>query len=226
MGTFEMHVQSATQYELIDGVTSFVGADDSGSFGIRARHARMMTALDYGLARYQLHDGSWHYLAFPRGILYFVDNALYISTRRFLHDTDYQRISKGSAGTAAQGRGRTARDQGKPVSPGTGDVPAFVANGARPKVIRMDEDELRKSVEKQVKRMQRADKERPTLLAQSVFMGTLTLLFVLPVIFGAYIGNWLDDKAQGYSIRWTIGLIFVGLVIGVINVYFYVREHD
>ena len=94
MGTFEMHVQSATQYELIDGVTSFVGADDSGSFGIRTRHARMMTALDYGLARYQLHDSSWHYLAFPRGILYFVDNALYISTRRFLHDTDYQRISK------------------------------------------------------------------------------------------------------------------------------------
>jgi ATP synthase protein I len=90
----------------------------------------------------------------------------------------------------------------------------------------MDEDELRKNVEKQVKRMQRADKERPTLLAQSVFMGTLTLLFVLPVIFGAYIGIWLDDKALGYSIRWTIGLIFVGLVIGVVNVYFYVREHD
>jgi ATP synthase protein I len=63
-------------------------------------------------------------------------------------------------------------------------------------------------------------------MAQSVFMGTLTLLFVLPVIFGAYIGNWLDGKAQGYSIRWTIGLIFVGLVIGVVNVYFYVREHD
>lgn len=90
----------------------------------------------------------------------------------------------------------------------------------------MDEDELRSSVEKQVKRMQRADRERPTLLAQSVFMGTLTLLFVLPVIFGAYLGNWLDGMAQGYSIRWTIGLIFVGLVAGVVNVYIYVREND
>ncbi len=62
----------------------------------------------------------------------------------------------------------------------------------------MDEDELRKNVEKQVKRMRRAEQERPTLLAQSVFMGTLTLLFVLPVILGAYLGNWLDDMAQGY----------------------------
>lgn len=95
MKTFALHVQSATQYAFIEGVANFVGEDQSGSFGIRAQHARMMTALGYGLARYQLKDDSWHYLALPRAILYFVDNALYISTRRFLHDTDYQRISKG-----------------------------------------------------------------------------------------------------------------------------------
>ncbi|PTN12183.1 AtpZ/AtpI family protein [Nitrosomonas aestuarii] len=89
----------------------------------------------------------------------------------------------------------------------------------------MNDKQLRKSVEKQIKRMQRAEKERPTLLAQSVFMGTLSLLFVLPVIVGAYLGIWLDDKAESYSIHWTIGLIFVGLVVGMINVYLYVREH-
>ena len=90
----------------------------------------------------------------------------------------------------------------------------------------MNDEQLRRAVEKQVKRMQRAEKERPTLLAQSVFMGTLALLFVLPVILGAYLGNWLDNMAQGYSIYWTIGLLLVGLVVGVINVYIFVREHD
>lgn len=90
-----MHVQSATQYEHIEGVTSFVGEDESGSFGIRACHERMTTALSYGLARYQSQQGSWRYLAFPGGILYFVNNELYISTRRFLHDADYERISAG-----------------------------------------------------------------------------------------------------------------------------------
>lgn len=95
MRTFSLHVQSATQYELIKNVTSFVGEDASGSFGICARHERMATALSYGLARYQLQPGAWRYLAFPGGILYFVDNALFISTRRFLHDADYQRISSG-----------------------------------------------------------------------------------------------------------------------------------
>ncbi|SFP95558.1 F-type H+-transporting ATPase subunit epsilon [Nitrosomonas cryotolerans] len=93
MNTFILHVQSATQYTCIKSVISFIGEDKSGSFGIRSRHERMMTALSYGLARYQLEDGSWSYLAFPGGILYFMRNNLYISTRRFLHDADYQRIS-------------------------------------------------------------------------------------------------------------------------------------
>ena len=90
----------------------------------------------------------------------------------------------------------------------------------------MNDEQLRKSVEKQVKRMQRAEKERPTLLAQSVFMGTLALLFVLPVICGAYLGNWLDNMAEGYSMHWTMVLICIGLAIGVMNVYLYTREHE
>ncbi|MDV6344095.1 AtpZ/AtpI family protein [Nitrosomonas sp. Is37] len=90
----------------------------------------------------------------------------------------------------------------------------------------MNDEELRKSVERQVKRMQRAQRERPTLLAQSIFLGTLSLLFILPIIIGAYLGNWLDEKAQGYSVHWTIGLIIVGIIVGMVNVYLYVRKHD
>ncbi len=90
----------------------------------------------------------------------------------------------------------------------------------------MNNEQLRKSIERQVKRMQRADKERPTLLAQSVFMGTVALLFVLPVIFGAYLGIWLDEMAEGYSIHWTIGLLVAGLIIGITNVYLFIRERD
>ncbi|MCB1935166.1 MAG: F0F1 ATP synthase subunit epsilon [Nitrosomonas sp.] len=95
MKTFTLHLQSATQYIPVEQVASFVGADETGSFGILAGHARMMTVLNYGLARYQLYNGDWYYLAFPGGILYFVDNQLYISSRRFLCDSDYQRISEG-----------------------------------------------------------------------------------------------------------------------------------
>ncbi len=85
-------------------------------------------------------------------------------------------------------------------------------------------DELRKQVERQVRRMKKAERERPTLLGQTVYIGTLGLLFVLPVVGGAYLGQWLDGLATAYSSRWTVSLILVGVMIGALNVYLFIRE--
>jgi F-type H+-transporting ATPase subunit epsilon len=94
MRTFELFLQGARQFERIDAVTSFVGEDATGSFALRAHHERFMSALVFGLARYRLADGDWHYLALPGALLYFVDNELFINTRRYIADTDYNRISQ------------------------------------------------------------------------------------------------------------------------------------
>jgi len=72
--------------------------------------------------------------------------------------------------------------------------------------------------------MQRADRDRPTLLAQTIYIGTLGLVFVLPVVGGAYLGRWLDTLATGYSLRWTLSLLLVGVAIGAMNVYLLIRE--
>ena len=85
-------------------------------------------------------------------------------------------------------------------------------------------EELQRQVEKQRERMDRAEKERPTLLAQSAHIGVLGLLFVLPVVGGAYLGRWIDGLFAGYSMRWTLSMMFVGVVAGAVNVYFFVRE--
>lgn len=93
MRTFVLHLQDATRHERIERVSSFVGEDDSGSFGLLAGHARFMTSLIFGLARFCIEGGAWQYLAVPGALLYFVDNELTISTRRYLRDADYERIS-------------------------------------------------------------------------------------------------------------------------------------
>lgn len=85
-------------------------------------------------------------------------------------------------------------------------------------------DELRKQVERQVRRMKKTERERPTLLGQTVYIGTLGLLLVLPVVAGAYLGQWIDSLASEYSSRWTVSLILVGVMIGAINVYLFIRE--
>jgi len=89
---------------------------------------------------------------------------------------------------------------------------------------RLQWDDLRKQVERQAQRMKKAEHERPTLLSQTIYIGTLGLLFVLPVIGGAYLGHWLDGLASGYSIRWTVSLILLGVMVGGLNVYLFVRE--
>ena len=87
-----------------------------------------------------------------------------------------------------------------------------------------EQEKLVRRIEKDAQRLERAEKERATLLAQTAYIGVLGLLFVLPVVAGAYLGHWIDSHLEGYSMRWTVSLIFLGVVIGGVNVYYFVRE--
>ena len=87
-----------------------------------------------------------------------------------------------------------------------------------------DVDDLKKQLERQARRMKQAERDRPTLMSQTVYIGTLGLVFVLPVVGGAYLGRWLDSLVAGYSIRWTVSLILLGVIVGMMNVYLLIRE--
>ncbi|MGC8503385.1 MAG: AtpZ/AtpI family protein [Acidithiobacillus sp.] len=80
---------------------------------------------------------------------------------------------------------------------------------------------LKQSIDRQVRRL---DKPRRSLFAQTVYLGTLGLVMVLPVVAGAYLGLWLDSLAGGYSMRWTLSLIVLGVVIGAVNVYLLIKD--
>ena len=93
MNQFVLNLFDASHEQHITGVTSFVGEDASGCFGIQSNHARFMTTLVFGLARCRLSTEDWQYLALPGAVLYFNNNELTVSTRYFLIDTDLERIS-------------------------------------------------------------------------------------------------------------------------------------
>jgi ATP synthase protein I len=83
---------------------------------------------------------------------------------------------------------------------------------------------LKKQVERQVKRMKKAEQEQFDWLSYTGYIGTLGLVFVLPIMAGAYLGEWLDRLIEGYSVHWTISLLFLGVFIGAMNIYFLVRK--
>lgn len=91
-------------------------------------------------------------------------------------------------------------------------------------MIEEQRQRLKESVERRSRRAAKAERERPTLMAQTIFLGTLGLVFVLPVIAGAYIGHWLDEMSPaGFSIHWTVTAIFIGIFVGAVNVYLLIR---
>jgi ATP synthase protein I len=87
-----------------------------------------------------------------------------------------------------------------------------------------NEKRLKEEVAKQIRRMKQAERDRPTLLRQTVHLGTLGLLLVVPVIVGAYVGRWLDGLSAEYSMRWTLSLILLGVGVGAVNVYLNIKE--
>ena len=87
----------------------------------------------------------------------------------------------------------------------------------------IDAERLKATVESQAGRIRKAERERRTLLANTIYLGTLGLIFVLPVIAGAYLGNWLDNRLKGYSFSWTVTLIVLGVFMGAVDVYLFVR---
>jgi ATP synthase protein I len=87
-----------------------------------------------------------------------------------------------------------------------------------------NQHKLQQQVERQARRMKQAEQDRPTLIGQTIYVGTLGIMFVLPVVGGAYLGRWIDGIASGYSIRWTISLILLGVFVGMFNVYYLIKE--
>jgi len=93
MNSFPVHVNSALQTETIKNVISFRGADGSGAFGVMAGHERMMSILDFGLVQIRTDDNSLHYVAMTGGLMYFCDNEMSISTRRYVRGDDYRTVA-------------------------------------------------------------------------------------------------------------------------------------
>lgn len=87
-------LQDVTHKQQYDDVTSFIGEDLSGGFGILPDHDRFMTSLVTGLCRFKTMQHGWLYVASASAMLYFHHNQLCLTTRHFLIDSDYGRISE------------------------------------------------------------------------------------------------------------------------------------
>lgn len=87
-----------------------------------------------------------------------------------------------------------------------------------------DRDKLIERIGRDVRRLDERQRRPATWVGIMFYGGTLGLLFVVPIVGGAYLGRWLDSLAAGYSVRWTISLIVLGIVVGAYNVFRFLRD--
>ncbi len=86
-------------------------------------------------------------------------------------------------------------------------------------------NKLIKQTAKDIERLDKKDQKPFSWAGILVYGGTLGLLFVVPIVAGAYFGRWLDTLQTGYSVGWTINLILLGLGVGAYNVLRFLQEH-
>lgn len=48
---------------------------------------------------------------------------------------------------------------------------------------------------------------------------------VIPTLIGVAVGAWIDSRWEG-SFSWTLALMFVGLVLGCLNAWYWIRRKD
>lgn len=86
------------------------------------------------------------------------------------------------------------------------------------------DQELKKRLRADSERLKRAERRAQGAWAYLAYLGTLGIVFILPVVGGAYLGLWLDNRAADYSVSWTTGLLLLGVAVGAMNVYLLIRR--
>lgn len=85
-------------------------------------------------------------------------------------------------------------------------------------------DKLSKFTRRDIERLKNKAYRPAIWIGILLYGGTLGLLFVVPIVVGAYLGRWLDTLASGYSVRWTVSLIVLGITVGGYNVLRFLRD--
>ncbi len=80
------------------------------------------------------------------------------------------------------------------------------------------------ATERDVQRLEDRERMPAGWFGLAFYGGTVGLLFIVPIVAGAYLGRWLDDLWPGYSVRWTVSGIVLGIAIGSYNAFQFMRR--
>ena len=86
--------------------------------------------------------------------------------------------------------------------------------------------EIGEEIGRKAARKLRARRERHRSIWFGLGMlGVVGWAVVIPTLLGAALGRWLDAPGRG-RVSWTVTLLLVGLVIGCVNAWYWVKRES
>jgi ATP synthase protein I len=87
-------------------------------------------------------------------------------------------------------------------------------------------DRLHQEVARRAARRQRAQREGDRSVWFSLgMMGLVGWSVAIPTLIGIALGWWIDSTWPG-RVSWTLTLLFVGVAIGCVNAWYWVRQES
>lgn len=85
------------------------------------------------------------------------------------------------------------------------------------------EKKIEKKIQSDVEKKIKAKDEKDDLMFGLGVFGIIGWSVSIPTLLGAFFGTYLDDNfPMGFS--WTLTLLFVGIVIGCLNAWYWVKQ--
>jgi ATP synthase protein I len=75
-------------------------------------------------------------------------------------------------------------------------------------------------VDKSAEDLVKARKEKSGFWHYAQILGVGGWLFAIPVVAGAYLGRYLDER-RGDTISWTLTFIIIGIAVGIYNIWYF-----
>lgn len=88
----------------------------------------------------------------------------------------------------------------------------------------INDEDFKGRIEKVASELKRARREKSGFLHYASLIGMGGWLLALPIVAGAYLGHFLDEKTD-MGVSWSLTFIILGIAAGIFNVwYFLFRE--
>lgn len=84
-------------------------------------------------------------------------------------------------------------------------------------------DDLGATAGEKARRKRRARGERDQVWSWLGMFGLVGWTVAIPTVAGVFLGRWLDGRIDG-RVSWTITLLLVGVVLGGLNAWYWIRQ--